>query len=164
METPIEVTSGLAKDHDFNQGPFFFTSARDSTELGPTLSSSGDTSQIPGARVTDSPSSMSMNSIAEGLPASSSRRARFGAEEVGTGSSTSSTRPQFRQWLSHRMSTGVGDDVGPRFSHDPADQDSKALPGTAGNSGVYRGDNVSSFRTLLGHGHELIWYSLSRTT
>lgn len=36
-----------------------------------------------------------------------------------------------------------GDDAGPRFTEDPADQDSRALPGSAGHTGVYRKANVS---------------------
>ena len=38
-----------------------------------------------------------------------------------------------------------GDDAGPRFGEDMADKDSRALPGTAGHSGIYRGENVSFF-------------------
>jgi hypothetical protein len=37
----------------------------------------------------------------------------------------------------------TGDDAGPRFGNDPADLDSRAAPGTAGYSGIYRGRNVS---------------------
>ena len=43
---------------------------------------------------------------------------------------------------SHSMSSG--DDAGPRFrAEDLADRDSRAAPGTAGHSGIYRGANVS---------------------
>jgi hypothetical protein len=38
----------------------------------------------------------------------------------------------------------TGDDAGPRFGNDPADMDSRAAPGTAGYSGIYRGRNVSA--------------------
>jgi hypothetical protein len=37
-----------------------------------------------------------------------------------------------------------GDDAGPRFTEDPADQDSRALPGSAGHTGIYRKANVST--------------------
>jgi len=36
-----------------------------------------------------------------------------------------------------------GDDAGPRFGEDPADADSRAKPGEAGHTAIYKGDNVS---------------------
>ncbi len=40
-------------------------------------------------------------------------------------------------------SASSGDDAGPRFGEDTGEKDSRALPGTAGHPGVYRGPNVS---------------------
>ena len=65
-------------------------------------------------------------------------------------SASSSRRPSISSGsggvtpLQARSSTTAlaGDDAGPRFGGDHAEQDNRALPGTAGHSGIYRGPDV----------------------
>ena len=119
--------------------PPFMTPRSSVTELpDPKLDMSRLTvsSTSNGAAYVDSPRSMSSTSLRKKRSAS-----KFGLSTMsvtwGEGDEGEAVAPE-------RQGTGPsGDDAGPRFGEDPADQDSRAKPGSAGHTGIYRGDNVS---------------------
>lgn len=99
--------------------------------------------------VVDSPRAMSQPVPPETPKSQSSKTARFESETTASTPETPS-RPS----IELRPAEPSGDDAGPRFGEDPADQDSKALPGTAGHTGIYRGQNVSLlliFELIVSH-------------
>lgn len=85
----------------------------------------------------DSPRTMLTATSSDATKSHSNKAARFDNDSPDAESDT----PE-RPGRSASQAEASGDDAGPRFGEDPADKDSKAPPGSAGHTGIYRGENV----------------------
>lgn len=143
--TPSDGVSHVVEAPDSETPPFVTpTSSLSDPTAAPTL----DMSKLSMHSFTDetsrmvaSPSQMSSSSSKKNkLPCKIARFASSSAKDDNgaDGSRLPRSVPQGPE--------PSGDDAGPRFSDEPADTDSRARPGEAGYTGIYRGDNVSQLR------------------
>lgn len=114
------------------------SSVIDLTEPKLDMSRLAVSSSTDDAAYVDSPLSMSSTSLRKKRSASMFRH--FSTMSVTVSGSDDGEKPR----PDPQGTEPSGDDAGPRFGDDAVDQDSRAKPGTAGHTGIYRGENVSA--------------------